>query len=221
MGFDDGFADCEDGNGEALKGDRDSKRSFGHNTLMSENEPTLPPDEIPFARAVIPALPPVAPNAPAQYAQGYAPQSGYGIPPDYMTGGYVNTAKPGVVTAIGVLSIVLGAFSIIGSGVAAFQVLVQSIMVQSSAVLTRSMAAKAAQQSAVHLPPAGAMGLEFDERQTAINVLASRQSLTLDHVAASWQLNGSQQNWDTTDSEDSLNNEFRLVNVNGVVSANA
>ena len=42
----------------------------------------------------------------------------------------------------------------------------------------------------------------------------SAPHLTLDHVAASWQLNGSQQNWDTTDSEDSLNNEFRLVNVN-------
>jgi hypothetical protein len=44
-------------------------------------------------------------------------------------------------------------------------------------------------------------------------LMVSAPDLALDHVAASWQANGSQQNWDARGSEGGLDNQLFLVNV--------
>ena len=45
-------------------------------------------------------------------------------------------------------------------------------------------------------------------------IMSSTPDLTLNHVATSWQVNGSQQSGDTTGSEGSLNNQLFFININ-------
>jgi hypothetical protein len=124
--------------------------------------------------------PPVYPPAPAlpDYAGAYG---GYG------GAMYVPPSRPGVVTAIGVLSIVLASLSIITSAVSSVQALVQTAFLstyRAVATVTAARVAQAAAQAAATQPAAAApLGLAFDERQIAIAEMCKLQPLSAARAA--------------------------------------
>src|SRR5260221_12914458 len=162
---------------------------------MAENNPTgqggQEAEEIPMARVwqpepPVPSLPPPPLSLPMPAPLPTYPPPPYGLP-SYASqmsgygGGYAfaRPMKPGVVTTIGVVSIVMAVLSIIGSAVGAVQAIMQAAMIQMSQVMATVQAQQAAQQAAQAAasdPVAvGSDGLGFDERQGGGNVMAALQ----------------------------------------------
>src|SRR5258706_10047411 len=127
---------------------------------------------------------------PARIYRGPAmPPPQYGVP-DYLSGGarsYTYARKPGIVTAIGVISIIVASLTLLACGIQTVQTLFQTAVVQAArmkAQLTRYQSAAASAQAAAAQPTQpGPDGLTVDERQTAANVLARRQALTIPRLA--------------------------------------
>jgi hypothetical protein len=109
------------------------------------------------------------------YSGGYGGYGNYGTM-------YAPPAKPGVVTAIGVLSIVLASLSIIASAVSSVQALVQTAFLGSyrvvASVTAARAAAQAAQAAATQPTAAAPLGLAFDERQVVITEMVAQQPLS-------------------------------------------
>src|SRR5437588_8238787 len=141
--------------------------------MSEQDDPSIRPEPVPLANRYQATPPPVPlPVQPYSNPYGNPYANPYGVP-EYMSPsmGMAHAGKPGIITAIGVISIVIASLTLIASGVAAGQATIQTLFVQAGRTMTqvaRSQAASAAAQAmASQATPAGPEGLEWDERQTA------------------------------------------------------
>jgi hypothetical protein len=122
------------------------------------------------------------PPPPPAYASTDVPYPAYSGYNAYGATMFAPPAKPGVITAIGVLSIVLASLSIITSAVTSVQALVQSAFLGTYRVVANATAARAtlaaAQAAATQPTPAAPLGLAFDQRQIVIAEMSAQQSLS-------------------------------------------
>lgn len=149
-----------------------------------------PPEPIPVAQIWRPAAAPPPPPPPPPSHPNYAPQGQYDIYGNsYGQWTPARPYKPGTVTALGIMSIIVASLTFVGVVISAAQASVQLAMVQASRAM--AMAAQRAQaqqqqqqQAAVAAGlPATEKGLPAAERDVAISVFAARQSLNNERMA--------------------------------------
>lgn len=124
-----------------------------------------PAEEIPTAQRWSATPPPVP---------AYAVAPGYGG----ASAAYIRPKIPGIISMMGALSIAIACMTAGGSAMSAMQAAVKMAMVQINQSMARAASIKAVTVAATQMSPPADFGLAFDERQTGINVLAARHSLT-------------------------------------------
>lgn len=149
-----------------------------------------PPEPIPVAQVWRPATAPPPPPPPPPSHPNYAPQGQYDIYGNsYGQWTAARPYRPGSVTALGILSIIVASLTFVGVVIGVAQASVQLAMVQASramAMVTAAQRAQAQQQQQAAVAaglPAKEQGLPPVERDVAISVFAARQSLSNERMA--------------------------------------
>jgi hypothetical protein len=149
-----------------------------------------PPEPIPVAQVWRPsaAAPPPLPPPPQPSHPNYAGAGQYDIYGNsYGPWTPARPYKPGTVTALGIMSVIVASLTFVGVVMAAAQSSVQLAMVQASrAMAMAAQRAQAQQQQQSAVPaglPAKENGLGPAERDVAISVFAARQSLSNERMA--------------------------------------